>query len=314
MRKLFSMVDRLGDSDVSVLITGESGVGKELVARSLHGQRSEADGPFVAVNCAAVPANLIESELFGHVRGAFTDAKRSRDGLFVRADGGTLFLDEIGELPMEIQPKLLRVLQECRVTPVGGEREIPFDARIICATNRDLEEDVENGRFREDLFYRVNVVRLHVPPLRARGTDVLLLAQHFIDEAARRSGRKVRGLSSAAAAKLMAYDWPGTVRQLENAMERGVALAQLEEIQVEDLPPPVRAYQPSDLVVTGSDPSELLTLDELEARYIRRVLEMVKGNKTRAAEILGVGRRTLYRRLERIEEEADLDTEGRVSI
>ena len=303
--KVTGMIDRVGESDVNVLVTGESGVGKELVARALHTRGPTSEGPFVAINCAAVPANLLESELFGHVRGAFTDAKRSRDGLFVQASGGTLFLDEIGDLPMEMQPKLLRAIQERRVRPVGGEREIAFDARIVSATNRDLEEDVEEGRFREDLFYRINVVRIHVPPLRARGTDVLLLAQHFLEKIAARTDKPVKGLSVAAGEKLLAYDWPGNVRELENAMERAIALAQYEELLVGDLPEKVRRYEAGEMVVAGNDPSELPTLEELENRYIRRVLKSVRGNKTQAAEVLGLARRTLYRRLERIEDIED---------
>ncbi|MCA9695483.1 MAG: sigma-54-dependent Fis family transcriptional regulator, partial [Myxococcales bacterium] len=236
-----------------------------------------------------------------HVRGAFTDARRGRDGLFLQAHGGTLFLDEIGEMPAEMQPKLLRALQERTIRPVGGDRDIPFDARVIAATNRDLEEEVERGRFREDLYYRVNVVGVHVPPLRARGTDILLLAQHFLARCAERNGAGVKGISPQAAEKLLAYDWPGNVRELENSMERAVALTMLDEIAVEDLPEKIRAHESTDFVVAAEDPAELLSLAELETRYIRRVLKAVKGNKTQAAAILGLARRTLYRKLDRIE-------------
>jgi two-component system, NtrC family, response regulator HydG len=301
MQRLKELIARLGDSDTSVLITGESGVGKELVAQALHRGGPRADGPFIAVNCAAVPATLLESELFGHVRGAFTDAKRNHDGYFVRANGGTLFLDEIAELPSEVQPKLLRALQERHVTPVGGSREVPFDVRLVTATNRDLEKEVKARRFREDLFYRVNVVHLPVPPLRGRDSDVLLLAHHFLARAAERTGRLVRGLTPNAAEKLLRYEWPGNIRELENAMERAVALAQLEDIRSEDLPSRVVARS-TEMFVAGSNPTELVRLSQLVDRYTLHVLELVDGNKTAAAKILGIGRRTLYRRLERISE------------
>ncbi len=303
MQKVRSLIERVADADATVLVTGESGTGKELVARALHRLSPRREGPFIAVNCAAMPANLLESELFGHVKGAFTDARRGRDGLLVEANGGTLFLDEIGEMPGEMQPKLLRALQERRVRPVGANQEIEFDARLVAATNRDLETEVEEGRFREDLYYRINVVRIHVPPLRARGRDILQLAQFFIEKISRRSGKPVRGLGSQAAAKMLDYDWPGNVRELENAMERAVALARYDEIMVDDLPEAIQRYESNKMVVGGDDPAELLTLDELERRYIRRVLAAVKGNKTQAAEVLGLARRTLYRKLEKMEKE-----------
>jgi DNA-binding NtrC family response regulator len=303
MRDVFNLVARVADSDATVLVTGESGTGKELVARSVHSQSERKDGPFVAINCAAVPNELLESELFGHKRGSFTGATHDRRGLFVEANRGTLFLDEVGELPLETQPKLLRALQERKVRPVGGTDEIDFDVRIVAATNRDLETDVESGRFREDLYYRVDVVRIDVPPLRARGSDVLLLAQHFVERFARTSGRPLKGVSAPAAERLMAYDWPGNVRELENCMERAVALARFDEITVEDLPKRVREHRENRVVVSVEDPDELLTLDELERRYIRRVLELVGGNKSQAARVLGLDRRTLYRRLEKYETE-----------
>ncbi len=298
MKELVSLVARVAPADVSVLVTGESGTGKELVARALHQRSPRVEGPFIAINCAAMPASLLESELFGHVQGAFTDAKAAKDGLFVQADGGTLFLDEIGDMPMEMQAKLLRALQEQRVRPVGGSEERQFNVRVVAATNKDLDEAVEEGTFREDLFYRINVVRVPTPPLRARGRDILLLAQHFIERAATRANRNIRGISPAAAEKLVTYDWPGNVRELENCIERGVALAQGDQITIDDLPERVRAFEsvavePDDLGGT------LLTVQELERRHIIRVLEAVDGNKTRAAEVLGFDRRTLYRKLER---------------
>jgi len=301
MRRLQDLIRRIEDSTATVLITGESGTGKELVARSLHARSTRRDKPFVAINCAAMPPTLLESELFGHTRGAFTDAKQSRDGLFVQADGGTLFLDEIGEMPLEMQPKLLRALQEGRLRPVGGSKEVSFDTRIIAATNRDLESDIEEGRFREDLYYRINVIQLHVPALRSRGRDVLLLAQHFIQEAARRMEKPVEGLYEAAAQKLVDYDWPGNVRELQNCIERAVTLTRFDRIVAEDLPEKIRQHRGSQLVIHGGDPEELITLDQLEQRYIERVLQAAGGNKSQAARILGLDRRTLYRKLERHE-------------
>ncbi len=298
IRETIEMIRRVSDSDATVLITGESGTGKELVAKALHTLSPRRDHPFVAVNCAAMPAPLLESELFGHVRGAFTDAKRSRAGLFVQAGAGTIFLDEIGEMPIEMQVKLLRVLQERRVRPVGGDEEVPFEARVVTATNRDLETEVEEKRFREDLFYRINVVAIPVPPLRSRAGDILLLAQFFLKRIAARTTKPVQGISGPAARLLMDYDWPGNVRELENCMERAVALCRLDEITVDDLPAKVQEHQSSKIVITTESPGELITLDEMERRYVRQVLGAVGGNKTHAARILGIDRRSLYRRLE----------------
>jgi DNA-binding NtrC family response regulator len=298
MQQLRATIDKVAPSDATVLITGESGTGKELVARALHNLSPRKDAPFVAVNCAAMPAPLLESELFGHVRGAFTDAKRSRAGLFVQAGAGTIFLDEIGEMPIEMQVKLLRVLQERKVRPVGGDEEVPFEARVVTATNRDLETEVEEKRFREDLFYRINVVAIPVPPLRARAGDILLLAQYFLKRIANRTNKPVQGISGPAARLLMDYDWPGNVRELENCMERAVALCRLDEVTVDDLPAKVQEHQSSKIVITTESPGELITLDEMERRYVRQVLNAVGGNKTHAARILGIDRRSLYRRLE----------------
>jgi two-component system response regulator HydG len=307
--RVLDMINRVAESDVPVLVTGESGVGKELVARELHRQGTTSDGPFVAINCAAVPATLLESELFGHVRGAFTDAKRAREGLFVRSSGGTLFLDEIGELPLEMQPKLLRALQEHEVRPVGSDRPVSFDARIVTATNRDLESAIEDGTFREDLFYRINVVNIHLPPLRTRGTDILLLAQHFLTVISERTKRDRKQIGTRTAETMMAYDWPGNVRELENCMERAVALAQLDEITPADLPNKITRYERGEMVIASENLEDMPTLDALEDRYIRRVLEAVKGNKTQAAKILGLARRTLYRRLERLASDANPSTQ-----
>jgi two-component system response regulator HydG len=251
------------------------------------------------VNCSAIPEALLESELFGHARGAFTDAKASRQGLFIAAHQGTLFLDEIGELPQVVQAKLLRALQERKARPVGGDAELAFDARVIAATNRDLEAAIEEGNFREDLYYRINVIHVPLPPLRARGSDILLLAQHFLTEVAQRLEKAVSGISARAAELLVAYAWPGNVRELENCMERAVALTRFDQITVEDLPGKVRDYRPSHIVVASDDLSDLVTLDEVERRYVLRVLEAAGGNKSEAARILGLDRKRLYRMLER---------------
>jgi two-component system response regulator HydG len=299
MREVFELLRRVSETEATVLITGESGTGKELIARALHRRSRRSGGPFVAINCAAVPETLLEAELFGHVKGAFTDARSARPGLFLQASGGTLFLDEVGEIPLGLQPKLLRALQERRVRPVGGDAEVPFDARIVAATNRDLESSVADGRFRGDLFYRINVIHLELPPLRARGTDVLLLAQHLIEHFAQAVGKRIRGLSPSAAERLVTYSWPGNVRELQNCIERAVALAQYDEIVVEDLPDKIRNYRASHVVVAADDPSELVSMEEVERRYIVRVLESVGGNKSLAARILGFDRTTLYRKLDR---------------
>ncbi len=292
------MVRRVAGSDATVLITGESGTGKELVARALHDLSPRRGQPFVAINCGAMPAPLLESELFGHLRGAFTDAKTSRPGLFIQAGGGTIFLDEVGEMPLEMQVKLLRVLQERTVRPVGGDEEIPFAARVVTATNRDLAAEVEEGRFREDLFYRINVVAIPVPPLRDRAGDVPLLAQHMLQRIARRTSKAVIELGPEAARKLVQYDWPGNVRELENSIERAVAICGGGPILPEHLPSRIQQYQPTRIEVDITDTPNLITLDEMERRYVRQVLDSVRGNKTHAARVLGIDRRSLYRRLE----------------
>jgi two-component system response regulator HydG len=297
MRRVDHLLRRVVDSDATVLITGESGTGKEVVASLLHRRGRRHDGPFVALNCAAMPEHLLESELFGHARGAFTDARTAHTGLLVQANGGTLLLDEIGDLPLALQPKLLRALQERTVRPVGGSQEVSFDVRIVATTNRDLESAVDEGRFRQDLYFRLNVIHVEMPPLRARGGDVLLLAQRFIAQFARTSGKRVTGVSPAAAERLLAYSWPGNVRELQNCVERAVALTGYEEITIGDLPEKIRAYRRSHVVVAADDPSELVSLEEVERRYIARVMEAVGGNKTLAARVLGIGRKTLYRKL-----------------
>lgn len=300
MTKIHELVMRLEQSDASVLIQGETGTGKERIAQAIHANSRRQDKPFVALNCAAVPQPLLESELFGHAKGAFTGATQ-RGGIFRQAHGGTLFLDEIGDLPIEMQPKLLRALQERTFRPVGADTEVPFDVRIITATNRDLEFEVFQKRFREDLYYRINVVKIDLPPLRHRAGDVLLLAQHFLLKFAKSAEKPPLILSPSAAEKLVAYGWPGNVRELENCMERAVALAQFDHLTVEDLPDKIRAYRPDKFVVSADDPTEVVALAEVEQRYINRVITLVGGNKAHAAQILGIDRRTLYRKLERLE-------------
>ncbi len=297
MRAVYDLLSRIADSNATVLITGESGTGKEVVARSLHRHGPRQAGPFVAVNCAAMPETLLESELFGHAKGAFTDARSARTGLFVQAHSGTLFLDEIGELPVALQAKLLRALQERVVRPVGGNSEVSFDAHIVAATNRDLETAIEDGRFRQDLYFRINVIQVELPPLRARGADVLLLADTFLRAFAAQAHKAIRGLSTDASEKLLSYAWPGNVRELSNAMERAVALARFEEIQLDDLPDRVKLYRPSQVLIVADDPAEFVPLEEVERRYVLRVFEAVQRNRSRAARILGVDRKTLRRKL-----------------
>ena len=303
VKRMCDLVARVGGSDISVLIEGETGTGKELVARALHAAGARRDGPFVAINCGAIPATLLESELFGHVRGAFTGANTARVGLLVKASGGTLLLDEIGDMPLEMQTKLLRAIQEKSVRPVGSSDETPFDARVVAATHRDLEAEVSAKRFREDLYYRINVVKIQVPPLRARDGDVLRLATHFLERFAAKAQRGAMQLSPHVAAALLSYDWPGNVRELENCMERAVALARLSHVSVEDLPDKIVARRAAPFAVSAGQPDEILTLEEVDRRYIARAIALLDGNKSRAADLLGVDRRTLYRRLEKYEAE-----------
>ena len=300
MRSVYDLIERAADSETTAFVTGESGTGKELVATALHSLSRRRGHPFIAVNCAAMPEGVLESELFGQTKGAFTDAKNDRPGLFVQAEGGTLFLDEIGDLPLTLQPKLLRVLQERTVRPVGSQAWVPINVRLIAATNRDLESAIEEGRFREDLYYRINVVHIELPPLRSRAGDVLPLAQHFLGQFASRADKNILGIAPAAAEKLVAYTWPGNVRELQNCIERSVALARYDHIGVDDLPEKVRSYRSSHVLVAGDDPSELVPMEELERRYIVRVMETVGGNKTAAARILGLDRKRLYRMLDRL--------------
>lgn len=299
MKEVYDLLERVGESESTVLVSGESGTGKELVARALHRRSKRSAGPFVAINCAAMPEHLLESELFGHTKGAFTDARSARPGLFVQAKGGTIFLDEIGDMPVGLQPKLLRALQERTVRPVGGDTEVLIDVRVVAASNRDLETAIEERKFREDLYYRINVIHVELPPLRARGADVILLANHYLQHFATQSQKDVRSLDGEAAEKLSAYAWPGNVRELANCMERAVALTRNESIGVADLPEKIRSYRTSHVLVAATDPTELVPMEEVEKRYILRVLEAVGGNKTLAAQVLGLDRKTLYRKLDR---------------
>jgi two-component system, NtrC family, response regulator AtoC len=289
MQRVFEMIDQVSATDASVLLTGESGTGKELVAREIHNRSRRSAGPFIAVNCAAVAEDLLEAELFGH-------APEKRIGLFQQAHGGTLFLDEIGEMGIALQPKLLRAVQEHTIRPVGADAEIPVDVRLIAATNRDLEDMVEAKQFREDLYYRIHVIHIPLPPLRARGGDVLLLAADFLKHHATVFDKKVVGLSAAAAERLMTYDWPGNVRELANCIERAVALTHFEELQVEDLPDKIRTARPQSQM-SGTELTELLTLEEVERRHVLRVLGACDGNRTDAAKMLDLDRKTLYRKL-----------------
>ena len=291
-------ISRIAGLDTSVLICGESGTGKELVARALHRQSQRSEGPFVAINCAALPENLLESELFGHVRGAFTDAREQRKGLFVEANDGTLLLDEIAEIPLLLQPKLLRVLEDHKVRPVGGSNEIDCNVRVLAATHQDLEAAVAAGKFRSDLFYRLNVIQLDLPPLRDRGNDILLLALTFIQQFSKRFNKSVTGVSQPAAAALLAYRWPGNIRELRNVIERAVALTLHDQLTLEDFPPQLRqpvnsSPQPTSLINAGN----ILPLEQMERRYIQQVLDQLDGNRTLAARLLGVDRKTLYRKL-----------------
>ncbi|HYO60040.1 sigma-54 dependent transcriptional regulator [Archangium sp.] len=318
MRVVMRQVERLAPVGTTILITGESGTGKELVARALHARSPRAAMPFVAINCGAIPAGLIESELFGHVKGAFTDARTARRGLFSEADGGTLFLDEVGELPPPAQVKLLRVLQEGEIRPVGESRAEKVDVRVIAATLRDLGRLVERGEFREDLYYRLNVVNVRVPPLRERNGDILLLARVFLARFNRELNREppLRGFSPEAEALLVSYTWPGNVRELENAMERAVLLAEGELILPQNLPerlwsapPPPTAPAPTPTrPVPEANLSLKQAIRELEESYIRAALRRTRGNRTRAAEVLEISHRALLYKIK--EYGIDADAEG----
>jgi DNA-binding NtrC family response regulator len=297
MQKIYDLIERIRDSSSNVLITGESGTGKELVARAIHYSGGRKEGPFTAVNCAAIPETLLESELFGYKRGAFTDAKTDKKGVIFEANAGTLFLDEITEMPPILQAKLLRVIEERKVRPLGDTNSYPFDVRIISASNRDMKELIHQGRFREDLYYRLKVIDIELPPLRERREDISLLVQHFIDRF-RKEPKKLSGVSEEAMKILTNYFWPGNVRELENVIQRAITLGQHEIILPEDLPTAMLQEGDENLIEKGL--REKYTVDQIEKEYIKRVLIEVGGNKSKAAEILGLDRKTLYRKLEEI--------------
>jgi two-component system response regulator PilR (NtrC family)/two-component system response regulator HydG len=297
MQEVASLVQRLSTSTASVLITGESGTGKELIARAIHYHSPRANGPFVAVNLAAIPDTLIEAELFGYKRGAFTDARQDKQGLFAEADGGTIFLDEIGELAGGLQAKLLRVLQEHEIRPLGATRQQRVDARVVAATNKDLEQMMREGSFREDLYYRLNVIQIALPPLRARPDDIIPLAEYFLAKLGNKlDPPRVFRLSAEAQRAMLSFPWPGNVREVQNVLERCSALATDDEITAADLPQHVRERRDTDFLAGAV--ARRLKLHELEREYIERVLDDEGGNKTRAAQRLGLDRKTLYRKLE----------------
>jgi two-component system NtrC family response regulator len=293
MARVFKMVDRVADSDATILIQGESGTGKELIAREIHYRSRRANGPFVSINCGAIPRDLLESNLFGHVKGSFTGAVRDSAGLFQVAEGGTFFLDEIGDMPLATQVKLLRALQEREIIPVGGTQPVKIDCRLVAATNADLEKEVNEGRFRADLFFRLNVIPIQLPPLRQRRDDIPLLVDHFLKR--HTDGGPEKSISKDALELLKKYDWPGNVRELENVMERVLILADTGVIEPTDLPDSIRfgQQQRGSLVIDSPD----MTLEQLEKEYILKVLHHTNWQKKRASEILGINASTLYRKL-----------------
>lgn len=293
MRKILEIIDQVADTRASVLITGESGVGKELVADAIHNLSSRRDNSFVKVHCAALSENLLESELFGHEKGAFTGAIARKRGRFELADKGTIFLDEIGEINQSVQIKILRVLQEKRFERVGGEDTIDVDVRILSATNRDLKSEIEKGTFREDLFYRLNVVNIHVPPLRERKEDISLLAAAFLKELSEENGKKIDGIDPKAYLALYEYNWPGNIRELRNCIESSVVMCKGNIITLEDMPPSITAESSSDYIKLTPG----ISLEDAEKEVIRMTLIHQKGNKTKTAEVLGIGRKTLHRKI-----------------
>ncbi len=294
LMSIFRLIEKIADANSSVLIQGESGTGKELIAKAIHYNSMRADGPFVAINCSALPENLLESELFGYVRGAFTGAHANKTGLFKAADGGTMFLDEISEMPPTLQVKLLRALQERELIPLGSTRPVTFDARAVAATNRNLDEEIAAGRFREDLYYRLSVFSLTLPPLRERREDIPLLIRHFVEKHSREQNIPPPTVSEESMQALINHEWRGNVRELQNAIERAVTLSE-DRIEIAHLPQKVRETTLAIRDLSG----HTLTLEELERRYIIETLDRVNDDKTRAAELLGIDLSTLYRKLKR---------------
>jgi DNA-binding NtrC family response regulator len=299
MQRIYDLIERISDSSSNVLITGESGTGKELVARAIHYSGARKGGPFIAINCAAIPETLLESELFGYKRGAFTDARTDKRGLIFEANEGTLFLDEITEMSPMLQAKLLRVIEEREVRPLGDTVSRPVDARVISTTNRDIPSQLQEGRFREDLYYRLKVIDIELPPLRDRKEDLPHLAQHFIGKFGQDLKKSITGISEEAMKILMNYSWPGNVRELENVIQRAITLGRPESILPEDLPKSL--LQKADESLFEKALSEKMTLDQLEREYVKRVLLEEGGNKSKAAERLGLDRKTLYRRLQELD-------------
>ena len=302
IKKIYEIIQRVAVADVTVLITGESGTGKELVARAIHSVSLRANRPFVPVNCAAIPESLLESELFGHARGAFTGAHSSRAGLFQLAHHGTILLDEVGELPLPLQAKLLRVLQDGKVKPIGADHPVEVQVRVIASTNKDLANQVEKGSFREDLFFRLQVIPLHLPPLRARRSDIPLLVKHFLDRSTRKHGVSVR-ITREAMIYLWEYDWPGNIRELENLIERLVLLSDHSVIEIKDLPPNIRSYVsdkkcPQPTLGAGHIDLRNAT-EQLQHRLMDEALRLANGNKSAAARMLGLKRTTLVAKLRR---------------
>ena len=309
MSALWEMIRTIAPTDATVLITGESGTGKELVARAVHAASRRAQGPFVAVNCAALTESLLASELFGHEKGAFTGADKKHEGHFLKADGGTIFLDEIGEMPLSMQVKLLRVIQEREVLSVGGNRAEPVDVRIVAATNRDLAREVDAGNFRQDLYYRLNVVSLALPPLRQRADDIPLLAQHFMNRFAAKNNKRIKGFTPGAMDRLVRYAWPGNVRELENVIERASILLLGEHISERELPERLKAPEQGEALDDVLE-SDCLTLDDVERAVILKTLKRFGGNKTEAARALGITRKTLHARLNKYQSGRDHSEEG----
>jgi two-component system response regulator HydG len=299
---VLKLAEHVAPTDSTVLIQGESGTGKEVVARYIHNLSTRSDGPFLSINCGALPENLLESELFGHVKGSFTGAVRDKQGLFAAARGGSFFLDEVGEMPPSLQVKLLRVIQEREVIPVGATEAIPVDVRILAATNRDLEEEVRRGNFRSDLFYRLNVIAVNLPPLRERRDDLIALIELFLENMGRETGGELKALSQDALDAVTVYEWPGNVRELENALEHAVVISKANLIEASALPERITRRKKEPLVAERSYKNP--TLEVIERSYIMYVLQAEGGNKTRAAEVLGIDPSTLYRKLSRYEGEA----------
>jgi two-component system response regulator PilR (NtrC family) len=311
MHDVFELIRRVADTRTSVLITGESGTGKELIARAIHHNSSRKDADLITVNCGAIPENLMESELFGHMKGAFTGAHINKEGMFQAANGGSLFLDEVGEMPMQLQVKLLRALQERAIRPVGATIELPVDVRIIAATNQNLEEAVKSGQFREDLYYRLNVIRVAMPPLRERHEDIPLIAQHFVARFSEEMGKSIQGFESQALEVLTSYDYPGNVRELENIVERAITFETSDMIRAESLPPQVLGTDPNEkaMKTLGTLPPGGLNLDELlgsiEKKLLEQALRRTGDNRTEAAKLLGISFRSIRYKLDKYQKESD---------